>query len=334
MRFDPLLVLKEYPFRVKDIVQIKDGVFMVDTDAGPMCLKQSDRNEGKVLFIYSVLKHLVDSGFTKVSLPVLTEKGSPLVKLEGEIYSITKWIHGVNCDFHRQSHLAAATQTLGEFHLVSKGLNVLPGGKARAMYYRWPEVFQERTEDLKLFKYRVQEKVWRTDFEKKYLQYADEIIAQAERAYDGLSKSQYLRLAEEAEKQGTFTHRDVADRNFIIARDGQAYMIDFDYCRYDLRLTDLVRLVERTLKDDSWEPEKADFIINRYNKVAPLEPNEYLVMQVFFQFPQKAWRVCNRYFNKKKRWQEEGYIKKLKQAVKNTDSKEKFIDCFTEQYCR
>ncbi|MDD2496826.1 MAG: CotS family spore coat protein [Desulfitobacteriaceae bacterium] len=333
MKLDPL-VLQEYPFQIRDAVQIQDRVFKIDTDVGPMCLKHSDRNEEKVLFIYSVLKHLLESGFRKISPPVPTKRGDPFVKMDGEIYFITKWISGVPCDFHRNNHLKAAVQTLGELHLVAKGANVLPRGKARAMYQRWPKIFQERTEDLKQFKNLVQEKVKKTDFEKKYLHYSDRIIDQAERACAHLSASRYKDLAEDAQKQGTFTHRDVADRNFIIARDRQAYMIDFDYCRYDLRLTDVVRLVERTLKDVSWKPERADFIINEYNKMAPLGANEYMVMKAFFQFPQKAWRVSNRYFKKKKRWQEEGYIKKLKQAVKNTDPKENFINHFTLEYCR
>lgn len=327
-------VLKEYAFMPRGITTIQQDVFKVKTDSGDVCLKRADKREKKIVFIYSVLKHLTEKGFTKVSAPVPTKNGTPIVTEGEDVYFVTEWVPGVPCDFERDDHIAAASRTLAEFHQFSKGMDVLPGGKARSMYDKWPEKLEDRLDALKDFKKKVLKKSKRNDFEQRYLEYADFFITQGEKALQTLKNSAYQEIAKEAEKEGTFTHRDVAARNFIIGKNGEAYLIDFDYCRYDLRITDVVRLIERTLKAHKWRLEKADLILRNYNSINPLKPEEYKVILAFLQFPQKFWRVADRYFNEKKNWQEEGFLKKFNSATKKVNRQEKFVSLFEAKYCR
>ncbi|MGI6711964.1 MAG: CotS family spore coat protein [Bacillota bacterium] len=330
---EALMALSQYNVKHRDISVLQKGVFRIKAKEGDYCLKRTDRRTSKLIFIYSVLKHLVDSGFHQVSVPVLSQEGQPFVTSGRNIYSMTKWVSGVSCDFKRNHHLAAAAGTLAEFHNHAQHLKVLPGGKARVMYYQWPKQFLKRIEDLREYQKICKGKSSLTDFEKRYLKYADYFIDLGEKSYHTLQMSSYSQLAREAERRKTFTHRDIAARNFIIGRDGLAYLIDFDYCRYDLRLTDVVRMIERTLKFFKWSPGKADFILKNYNRVNLLSPEEYTVMLAFFQFPQKFWRISNRYFHKQKRWQEEGYLKKLSSATRKLEQKEAFIKAFEKIYC-
>ncbi|MGI6685100.1 MAG: CotS family spore coat protein [Bacillota bacterium] len=329
-----LPVLKQYDFTVKGIIPVQEDVFRVETSRGVYCLKCANKSEYKMLFIYSVLKHLVDHGFYKVSAPVPTRDGSPLVKLDNHIYFMTEWVFGRPCNFMRDEHLIEATKTLAEFHQYAKGVVPLPGAKARTMYQKWPDVFRNRTNELKDFKKIVEEKKSLNDFEKRYLSYADQFIELGEKACQTLDSSSYQKIATEAEKEKTFTHRDVAARNFIIGEKKEAYLIDFDYSRYDIRAADVVRLAERSLRDVKWSIGKGDLIFKTYNQVYPLEKEQYPVMLAFFQFPQKAWRIANRYFKGKYQWQDEGYLKKLVSAVRKMSYQEKFAQSFEEKYCK
>ncbi len=328
-----LPVLGQYPITVRSIAPVQEDVYFVEANQGKFCLKCANKGEHKMLFIYSVLKHLVEDGFPKVSAPVPTKNGSPLVKAAGHIYLLTEWVSGVACDFDRDHHLTAAARTLAEFHQHAKGIKVLTGAKARSMYEKWPKILENRVAELKIFQNTVRNKNSLTDFEKKYLAYADSFIEKGSRACSTLKSSAYHKIAQEAEAQKTFTHRDVAARNFIIGRDGEAYMIDFDYCRYDLRVTDVVRLVERTLRNVKWDFGKAVVILDNYNKIYPLEKEQYQIMLAFFQFPQKFWRISQRYFKKKQRWQEEGYLKKLASVTRKLQYQDQFIRSFEKHYC-
>lgn len=329
-----LPVLNHYDLSVKGIIPIQEDVYRVETSRGIYCLKCANKGEHKMLFIYSVLKHLVDSGFKKVSAPVPAKDGSPLVSLDNNIYFMTEWVSGCPCDFKRDDHLTEAAKTLAEFHQHAKGVKLLKGAKAREMYEKWPDVFRKRTDELKDFKDQMGEKKSLTDFEKRYLSYADQFIEQGEKACATLNSSCYRKIAKRAEEEKTFTHRDVAARNFIIGEKKEAYLIDFDYCRYDIRAADVVRLAERSLRDVKWSVDKGDLIFKSYNKVYPLEQDQYGVMLAFFQFPQKAWRISNRYFKGKYHWQEEGYLRKLASAARKMSYQERFSQAFEVKYCK
>lgn len=329
-----LPVLKHYDFSVQSIIPIQEDVCRVETNRGVYCLKCANKGEQKMLFIYSVLKHLEDSGFKKVSAPIPAKDGSPLVLMDHHIYFMTEWVFGSPCSFKRDDHLAEAAKTLAQFHQHAKGAKLLEGAKTREMYKKWPDIFRKRTDELKQFKEQVQDKKSLSNFEKRYLAEADQFIERGEKACATLKSSNYRRVAKRAEEEKTFTHRDVAARNFIMGEKNEAYLIDFDYCRYDIRVADVVRLVERSLRDLKWSAEKGDLILNTYNKIYPLEQDQYEIMLAFFQFPQKIWRITNRYFLGKYFWQEEGYLKKLTSAVKKMPAQDKFTKYFEEKYCK
>ncbi|MCR6545318.1 CotS family spore coat protein [Dehalobacterium formicoaceticum] len=329
-----LSVLSHYDFSIHCIIPIQDDVYRVETSRGVYCLKCANKGEHKMLFIYSILKHLEEQGFTKVSFPVPAKDGSPLVHHDHKIYFMTHWISGIPCDFKREDHLTAAAETLAEFHQHAKGAKLLEGAKARAMYRKWPHVLQKRTEDLQKFKSLTQKKSSLTPFEKKYLAIADQVIAQGGKACATLQSSEYRKIAKKAEKEQSFTHRDVAARNFIIEDDKKAALIDFDYARYDIRAADVVRLLERSLRDQHWHEEKGDLILKSYQKVYPLEKEQYQVMLAFLQFPQKIWRISERYFEGKVSWQDEGFLKKLSSALRKMSYQEKFCHSFENKYCQ
>lgn len=329
-----LAVLNQYDVSVRGIIPIQEDVYRVETSRGVYCLKCANKGEHKMLFIYSVLKHLADSGFKKISAPVPAKDGSPLVRMDGDVYLMTEWLSGDPCDFRRDDHLTEAAKTLAEFHQHAKDVELIPGAKARMMYKKWPDVFRKRTDELKSFKEIVKEKATLNDFEKRYLDLADQFIEQGEKACQTLKSSRYREIAKKAEKEKTFIHRDVAARNFIIGGEKEAYLIDFDYARYDIRAADVVRLAERALRDMRWNTEKGDLLLKSYHKAYPLEQEQYPVMLAFFQFPQKIWRLSNRYFRGKYQWQEEGYLRKLSSAVRKMSYQEKFVQSFEVKYCK
>ena len=115
-------------------------------------------------------------------LPVPTQDGSPLAKLDREIYFMTEWVFGNPCNFKRNDHLTQATITLAEFHKYAKEAVLLPGAKARVMYKKWPHVFRTRTDELKAFKKTVQDKRTPNVFEKRFLSHANHFIELAEKA--------------------------------------------------------------------------------------------------------------------------------------------------------
>jgi hypothetical protein len=49
-------------------------------------------------------------------------------------------------------------------------------------------------------------------------------------------------------------------------------------------------------------------------------------MKLILQFPQKFWRVGNRYYNSKRSWAERVFTEKLEEAIDEIDNHKKFLE--------
>ncbi|MDA8234302.1 MAG: CotS family spore coat protein [Clostridia bacterium] len=330
-KLDPEIIT-QWNLEVKDLSRVK-AVFRLETTEGPKCFKEVTYGEGKLLFILSAMDHLVANGFNDTVTYIPTKTGQPYVKKGESIFFVTDWIEGRDCNLDNKDHLAASCHTLARFHLAAKGLKPMPGSKVKVMWGKWPRVFIKRCRDLIIFKERARAKDRKSEFDRKFLICFQEAYSNGLKAIEILRNSNYQRLVQEASKNLTFNHRDVAARNFVIKPDGTAGLFDFDYCRYDIRTNDLVRLIERTLKNKRWDTKVADRILTLYQEINPIQHDEFPVLLAFFRFPQKLWRVADRYYGNKKPWPEREFLAKINEIMASAEKKEKFLQEFESKYC-
>jgi len=330
-KVDPSII-DQWDLEVNDVSKVK-AVFRLETTEGPKCFKEVTYGEEKLLFILSAMEHLVANGFHDTVTYRPTKGGKPFVRNGNSIFFVTDWIEGKECDFDNKEHLAASCRTLARFHLAAKGLKPMPGSKVKIMWGKWPRVFTKRCRDLLIFKERARGKDKKSEFDRKFLACFQEAYTNGLKSIEILRNSNYPRLVQEAAKNLTFNHRDVAARNFVIKPDGTAGLFDFDYCRYDIRTNDLVRLIERTLKNKRWDIRVADRILNLYQEINPIHPDEFPVLLAFFRFPQKLWRVADRYYGEKKPWPEREFVNKINEIMSGAERKEKFLREFEDKYC-
>ncbi|MCI8335899.1 MAG: CotS family spore coat protein [Peptococcaceae bacterium] len=273
---------------------IQESVYKVSCIQGDFCLKFVQYDKEKIDFLHDIMNYLLDQGFYRISRPIPTLSGDSAVKTAGGFYTLNRWVGGIACALDNDFHLLAAGRCLAAFSCAALGGELLPGGKAG--YHEWPERFAQRTEDLITWQRQTAAKKHRNPFEKLYLKVAPEMIADGIEAQRLLAQSAYGYLADEALYYRAFVHRDVAARNFIIGPDGEGWLIDFDYCRYDLPLTDIVRFVERGMKAVVYTPQQLDRMLGAYETIRKIDSEEYRVISAMLLFPQKFWRLCSRYF--------------------------------------
>ena len=292
---------------------IQPGVFKVSAPKGEYCLKLVPYGPEKSQFLYDIMTYLYEKGFFRISKPVATLEGAcGLASPEG-YYTMNRWVGGIPCVLDNEFHLQAAGRCLGAFSCAAQGGTLLPGGKVG--YHQWGERFAQRTEDLCRWDRELRQKHKRNPWEQLYLKVAPGMIRDGVAAENLLKHSAYAYLADEALYYRTFVHRDVAARNFIIGADGEGWLIDFDYCRYDLPLTDIVRFVERGLKAVVYTPRQLDHMVASYDSIRPIDREEYRVISAMLLFPQKFWRLSERYFADPKTALKQGAYYKLIQTL-------------------
>ena len=273
---------------------VQANVYKISSMQGDFCLKFVQYEKEKIDFLYSVMTYLLEQDFYRISKPMPTLSGDSAVSVAGGFFTLNRWVGGIACALDNDLHLLASGRCLAAFSCAALGGELFPGGKVG--YHEWPERFHQRTDDLITWQSQLTAKKHRNAFEKLYIKVAPEMIADGLLAQRLLAQSAYEYLADEALYYRAFVHRDVAARNFIIGPDGEGWLIDFDYCRYDLPLTDIVRFVERGMKAVVYTPHQLDMMLGAYEAVRKIDTEEYRVISAMLLFPQKFWRLCSRYF--------------------------------------
>ena len=78
----------------------------------------------------------------------------------------------------------------------------------------------------------------------------------------------------------------------------------------------------------NWNTEECKLILEQYLMVENLSKDEIFVMKLMLQFPQKFWRVANKYYNNKRSWAQKVFYSKLEEAISEIRYHEKFMEDF------
>ncbi|NPV27352.1 MAG: CotS family spore coat protein [Firmicutes bacterium] len=326
-------LLNEYGLRVIEARPVK-SVWQLNTETGLYCLKVVTHRRKRLKFVLGAMEYLVKSGFHELARLVPTRDGRLFTKVRHHIIFLTEWVEGHKCEFARPADLAAAATTLANFHRHARGYSPPEDSQYKVMWGKWPAILQARWESLTQYKEIAWAKPIKTEFDQLFLTHYAYYHRQAELAVRLLEQSPYAQLVEEGARAQSFIHQDVAGRNFIIAPSGTALLIDFDLVRYDLRVLDLLRLVERTMKKCHWDIKMANLALSRYQSVSRLTPAEWEVLLAFLLFPQKFWRIANRYYTKLDEYSPKQLLQKLEKIISRQDRRHQFLHSFAWLYCQ
>ena len=147
-----------------------------------------------------------------------------------------------------------------------------------------------------------------------------------------LRSSEYDRLCEIAENEKGFCHHDYTYHNIVLGKDNSVSVIDFDYCKREIRTFDISNFMIKVLKRNKWNIEFAKAIIDSYNEVSNLEECEYNVLYAYLQFPQRYWRLANRYYYNEVNWGQNTFDSKLESIIKEKDEYIRFLNDFKNEY--
>jgi CotS family spore coat protein len=274
--------------------KVKD-VYKVRTNYGYKNLKVSPLNLKRLTFVHQAIGHLQRQGFPRMYPILPTRNGGTYVCVAGKAFSLFDWIEGQQCNFSSSTELSESSKILAEFHLYSTGFVPPPHSNMRDQIDKCLKHFEERYQELLDFAVIAQHTPDDT-FARQYLTNLPFFLPMAQRAIHKLRHSAYGQLIQLARTRGTFCHGDPAARNFILTPQRQVFMIDFDSCRLDLPVMDLIKFTRRVMKKQHWQYPVAKFLIDAYRQVQPLSPGELEVMKAVFYFPQKFWRMAHRHF--------------------------------------
>lgn len=292
------------------------------------CLKVINYEFEHFYFILSAILYLEKRGFKSIPHIIKNINDKYYVTFFNKYAYLTKWVSGRESNYDNPLEVNLVSKKLAELHLYSEGFNINKYMHPRIGWNKWIRVFNTRKNEILDFKKRINQKAYKNEFDKMYLDNLDEEINRAERAINGLINSKYYDVMMKEIFRGGFCHHDVANHNILIDDNYNFNIIDFDYCILDTSIHDLSSLIIRTMKNGKWDSKKCENIINSYSSVKKINMEQLMLMKEFIRFPQVFWQIGLQKYWEMQPWSEELFLNKLSKYLEDRNEREYFINSF------
>ncbi|MHC1681618.1 MAG: CotS family spore coat protein [Clostridiaceae bacterium] len=322
---------RQFGIRIESIKPNK-GVYLLHTNVGDKCLKKINYGVQKLLFVYGAKEHLIKNGFSNVDRYNLTIDGEIYGYVNEDLYTLSEWIDGREADFTNDNDLLLATEALAKIHEASKGFEPPENSKLKSDLGRWPHLMEKRVKSLDKMRDMARKKTLKSEFDIKYLKSYEEFKKLGIEAIKLLERSSYLELCNVAEEEKSFCHHDYTYHNIIIDKNNDINIIDFDYCKKEVRAYDISNFIIKVLKRVDWDFKYAKLILDNYNKISPISEEEHKVIFAFLTFPQRFWRLANRFYYNEVSWGHKIFERKINDLISEFDKYKQFIEDFKVEY--
>lgn len=311
-----------YGLNIKNLIPVRNG-FMIITSKGKFLCRETYNKIDRILFVHGAKKHLFSNGFNNQDHYLCTYSGDPYIVIEGKCYIVSNIVEGKKCDFENTNDVKRASSLLARMHLASVGYIQDEGNYVVDELGRLPKIFSKRLKEIKRMEKIATKR--KSNFDYMFLEYCNYYYEIGKEALEYILSPIYDRLVQETRVSRSICHNDLTYNNIILSDNDEA-LINFDYCSYELKVYDLANLIRRRMRKCNWDICEAKIITDEYRRVNELTAEDFYVMKIMLQFPQKFWRVANRYYNSSRSWAQRVLVDKLEEVIDEIEHHKKFLD--------
>lgn len=317
-------VSDNYDIEIKNFSPFKDA-FLVVSNNNKTIFKKSNLSDERLLFIHSAKEHLIKNKFVNIDRYLCTNDGRPFISIENNNYVLTNYIEGAECNFDNKNDIANISKLLAQFHKASKGFKPPENIIIRSDLGKIPLFFAKRLDEIKKLK-KVAKK-GKTKFDYLFLENYDYFCNIGEQALSLINNSYYEELVNKTRDDGVFCHHDFTHHN-IIQSDKKYYIVNFDFCCFEIKIYDIANFLRRKMRKCNWDINEAKTILDEYRTIEDISRDELAILKIILQFPQKFWRVINKYYNSKRSWSEKSFVMRLQEVIDEIEYHKEFIEKF------
>ena len=307
-----------FNLKITDVIPIR-SVFIICTDKGDKILKKIDYSAEELEFQYESIEY-IKKRFNRVMNFLKTKEDELYINNNGHIYCIMDMVKGRECEFYNSVDINIASRGLGEFHKASEGFTC---DKSKDNTGKLISNFKRKLAEMKVYKNIANLHENKNEFDKIFIKNIDYYTEEIIKSIDILDNSSYKQLCNEKDKV-VLCHNDLAHHN-ILLYDDEAYFIDFDYSTLDLKVNDLCNFINKVIKNSAYDIDKAKQILNEYCRSNTLDKRELEVLYGMLSFPEEFYNISRDYYTRRKEWDKEVFIERLKKKTEFREEREEFL---------
>lgn len=319
-------IFKEFRINVKRCYKFR-GMYICETDDGTKAISISDYAPIQIALQHNIEQHLIQKGFTCLDQLYMSNKDTPYVIYYNRIYIMKDWNNGQVADFYNIEDIKKSVQILAKMHIAGRGFNDLPKDINLVKMKNLGDTYEKRYRETVKLKRKIENTGSKTEFEVLYLRNAGIYREFQEISKEFTNITDYEILMGAAMKNKSIAHHKYTYHNIIHIEKDHTIITGFDKSGYDVAITDLAYLTRRIMQRNKWDVNLLIDIIEEYNKLIPLSQNEWGILKGMIIFPDRFAKLCNQYYNSKRRWNYNMFYRKL---TKLLEYKDDYIECANE----
>ncbi|WP_123052692.1 CotS family spore coat protein [Clostridium sp. JN-1] len=312
-------LFKKFDLSVIDVIPVRN-VYMASTDKGNKILKKVEYTIEELKFIDDLLNYIRNK-FNRIINFVKNKDGKIYTIWNGDMYCIMDVVQGRECNFSNPIDVCIAAKGLGELHIASEGFKTNLSNKYNNG--KLIDNFKRRIQEMNFFKSIALAHEKKSEFDEIFLKDAGYYTDQIRDSVSLLEGSYYYKLCSEEDKI-VVCHNDLAHHNILINNE-EAYFIDFDYAIIDLKVHDLCNFMNKVIKNFCFDIEKASLILENYCTTNSLNKRELEVLYAMLAFPEDFYSIAKDYYTRRKDWEEEVFLNRLKKKSSYKEDREEFL---------
>jgi spore coat protein I len=296
---------------------------VIKTEKGILRLRILDMTDEGVMFVNEAKEYIYANGFKKIDRYIPTVTESPFLKADGSNIVLDEYPVGRECDFGNDRELEDVSRALGLMHKASRGFRtsqIIQGVNYLGLL---PSYYRKRCDEMK--RHLKEAKRGKGKFDLLYANCGAVYCDLAEEVIAKLTATNYYSVIETYKKRPVVCHHDIIYRNTIMGQDG-VNIINFEMCCIEIRAYDIINLVRRRMRKCGWDKRSIKLILDAYREVEDFEDGEFEIMKLMLVFPQKLWRIVNKYYNSRRGWGEKTYISQLLELIDEMEESAKIAE--------
>ncbi|MGE5583677.1 MAG: phosphotransferase [Bacillota bacterium] len=311
------LINREYGITVTAVKPV-NSIWRLDTLNKSYLLKRVRSSPQRITQLAALILQLQKAGFQGLTPVLLTKTGSACLKTAAGNYLISPWIEGEKPAFNSRSRLKLVAACFGKLHSISKGLSFPPEMTAPDLL----DDYQKKQLYLESLPSKLTELKTGNRIDRAISGWSAYFTAQSRFCLDQLllRRDELLLL----NKEKGFCHNDPAPGNIII-RNGNCYLIDYEFANCDLLIKEFACLLGRALQANQWEPEIVDLVSAAYESERPFSAAELKILPYLLCFPRRFWRICIQRYQEQLDWTEKRFQHRLWEIVHEEQARMRFL---------
>ena len=295
---------------------IKEKGYFVTTD-GTRQIRKTKDSPVTITARYQLTLHCMKN-YPWMEKYYLAKNGQPYALTEGDYYIMTDHLPYPEADFSNPSQLAASAESLALWHKSARDISFSDGAFLPHELFPLTDILQNNITSLGIIRKRIRRQSQLSDFDVLFIKNFDKYKDRIVNALELLKGTNYLKRFENARNMNYICHGSPKE-NCIRIKDGKAYITKLDNGKINYQLNDLCIFIRRAKKAHDNAQNTGQLkqyeIIEAYNKVLPLEPDEEIILQAMLLYPSAFVKIVFEYYQKKRTWIPVSMLNKMREVL-------------------